>query len=187
LIAAGLDAFEKHLGEYEALAKREMIYAKQQMALAYTLFHSDEMGRRIQKLKEDRLELEARLERAKNKSQVRVVQEAEREQLLYPTSNGSTTIAMQDMGEREGAFMDRSEVQLDDYIAQGRAALSNLVEQRTILKSTQRKVLDAANTLGLSRSVIQFIERRSTQDKYIFTVGIVVSILLMWAMVHYWT
>lgn len=38
--------------------------------------------------------------------------------------------------------------------------LDNLVDQRNMLKGTQRRLLDAANTLGLSRDVIGWIERR---------------------------
>lgn len=49
---------------------------------------------------------------------------------------------------------------MDDFIAQGRAVLDNLVDQREMLKGTQRRLLDAANTLGLSRDVIGWIERR---------------------------
>jgi Golgi SNAP receptor complex protein 2 len=39
--------------------------------------------------------------------------------------------------------------------------LENLVEQRGILKGTQRRLLDAANTLGLSRETIGWVERRT--------------------------
>ena len=48
-------------------------------------------------------------------------------------------------------------------------------------------MLDAANTLGLSRNVIQYIERRSTQDMWIFIVGFIITLLSMWAIVHYLT
>lgn len=49
---------------------------------------------------------------------------------------------------------------LDEFLAQGREVLDNLVDQRNILKGTQKRLLDAANTLGLSRDVIGWIERR---------------------------
>ena len=61
---------------------------------------------------------------------------------------------------REHSFIHNTEARLDDFIAQGRAVLDDLVEQRTMLKGTQRRLLDAANTLGLSRDVIGWIERR---------------------------
>lgn len=46
------------------------------------------------------------------------------------------------------------------FIAQGREVLDNLVDQKNVLKGTQKRLLDAANTLGLSREVIGWIERR---------------------------
>lgn len=61
---------------------------------------------------------------------------------------------------REHSFIENSDSKLDEFIAQGRAVLDDLVDQRTMLKGTQRRLLDAANTLGLSRDVIGWIERR---------------------------
>jgi Golgi SNAP receptor complex protein 2 len=49
---------------------------------------------------------------------------------------------------------------VDEFIAAGRAALDGLVDQRSVLKGTQRRVLDAAHTMGLSRDVIGWVERR---------------------------
>jgi len=60
----------------------------------------------------------------------------------------------------EHSFVQNTDSRLDDFIAQGREVLDNLVDQRNILKGTQRRVLDTANTLGLSRDVIGWIEKR---------------------------
>lgn len=60
----------------------------------------------------------------------------------------------------EHTFIQNTESRLDDFIAQGREVLDNLVDQRHILKGTQRRILDTANTLGLSKDVISWIERR---------------------------
>jgi Golgi SNAP receptor complex protein 2 len=60
----------------------------------------------------------------------------------------------------EHTFIQNTENRLDDFIAQGREVLDNLVDQRHMLKGTQRKLLDTANTLGLSRNVISWIEKR---------------------------
>jgi Golgi SNAP receptor complex protein 2 len=81
---------------------------------------------------------------------------------------------------REGDFLKRTEGQLDEYIGRGMAVLDNLVEQRGFLKDAQRKVLDAGNTLGLSRDTIRFIERRTTQDKYIFYGGAIFTLVCFW-------
>ena len=60
----------------------------------------------------------------------------------------------------EHDFIRGTEARLDEFLAQGREVLDNLVDQRAMLKGTQRRLLDAANTLGLSRDVVGWIERR---------------------------
>lgn len=55
---------------------------------------------------------------------------------------------------REHSFIEQTETQLDNFIAQGREVWSNLTEQRDILKGTQRRLRDVGVTLGLSRDVI---------------------------------
>ncbi|KAJ1587072.1 hypothetical protein NDA15_001717 [Ustilago hordei] len=81
---------------------------------------------------------------------------------------------------REHSFIQQTEQQLDTFIAQGREVFGNLVEQRGILKRTQRRLRDAANTLGLSRDVIGYIERRSTQDNMIFALGAIFTLVCFW-------
>lgn len=102
---------------------------------------------------------------------------------------------------REHSFIQNTDTRLDEFIAQGRAVLDDLVDQRNVLKGTQRRLLDAANTLGLSRDVISWIERRrcvrppkshlshhlsqilSTQDMYIFFGGAIFTFIcffLIW-------
>ena len=71
----------------------------------------------------------------------------------------------------EHTSLHNIESRVDDFISQGRAVLDNLVDQREILKGTHRRILDTANTLGLSREVIGWIERRSKQDMYLFFAG----------------
>lgn len=61
---------------------------------------------------------------------------------------------------REHSFIENTEARLDEFLTQGREVLDNLIDQRNVLKGTQRRLLDAANTLGLSRDVIGWIERR---------------------------
>jgi golgi SNAP receptor complex member 2 len=60
----------------------------------------------------------------------------------------------------EHTFLQSTEARLDEFLAQGQDVLNNLVDQRNVLKGTQKRLLDAANTLGLSRDVIGWIERR---------------------------
>lgn len=62
---------------------------------------------------------------------------------------------------REHSFIRESENHIDQYLAQGRAVLGNLVEQRSMLKGAKTRLLGAANTLGLSRETISWVERRT--------------------------
>jgi golgi SNAP receptor complex member 2 len=108
----------------------------------------------------------------------------------------------EDHALREHSFIQNTENRLDDFIAQGRAVLDDLVDQRGVLKGTQRRLLDAANTLGLSRDVIGWIERRrfvvylvdykfgliffhSTQDMYIFVAGALVTFFCFYLILRY--
>lgn len=105
----------------------------------------------------------------------------------------------------EHTFIQNADSRLDDFLAQGREVLDNLVDQRNILKGTQRRLLDTANTLGLSRNVIGWIEKRryvvidfyfllwmtdnssllSTQDTYIFFAGAIFTFFCFWLIWHY--
>ena len=104
----------------------------------------------------------------------------------------------------EHTFLQNTETRLDEFLAQGREVLDNLVDQRNILKGTQRRLLDVANTLGLSRNVIGWIEKRrcvyvfvdsrsradvlpslSTQDTYIFLGGAVFTFFCFYLIWHY--
>jgi golgi SNAP receptor complex member 2 len=67
----------------------------------------------------------------------------------------------------EHSFIQGVDTHLDDFLAQGREVLDNLVDQRAMLKGTQRRLRDAANTLGLSRDVIGWIDRR----RYVLILG----------------
>lgn len=77
---------------------------------------------------------------------------------------GPTPIPMSNLREdhalREHSFIQNTEARLDEFLTQGRAVLDDLVDQRNMLKGTKRRLLDAANTLGLSRDVIGWIDRR---------------------------
>ena len=63
-------------------------------------------------------------------------------------------------GLDEHTFLQNAEQRIDDFLSQGKEALDNLIDQRNMLKGTQRRLLDAANTIGLSRDVIGWIEKR---------------------------
>ncbi|XP_065603805.1 Golgi SNAP receptor complex member 2 isoform X2 [Cyrtonyx montezumae] len=52
---------------------------------------------------------------------------------------------------------------------------------------TQKKILDVANTLGLSNTVMRLIEKRAFQDKYFMIGGMIVTCVIMFLVVQYLT
>ncbi|KAA1477511.1 V-snare-domain-containing protein [Dentipellis sp. KUC8613] len=201
-VSASLTGLSRTIDDYDSMARREMIKAKQEKASA-----------RLQKFRSDYAELKKELERMTHEHA-----DAQRAELLSGANPlapgasdtrrrfhppGSTLNPPDDLSEspfrtptpsymgvtreqhalHEHTFIHNTEARLDDFLAQGREVLDNLVDQRNMLKGTQRRLLDAANTLGLSRDVIGWIERRSTQDMYIFLAGAVftfVCFYLIW-------
>ncbi|TFY66096.1 hypothetical protein EVG20_g4992 [Dentipellis fragilis] len=191
-VSASLTGLSRTIDDYDSMARREMIKAKQEKA-----------STRLQKFRNDYAELKKELERMTHEHS-----DAQRAELLSGANSararglrhpatlpppGSTLNPPDDLSEspfrtptpsymgatreqhalHEHTFIQNTEARLDDFLAQGREVLDNLVDQRNMLKGTQRRLLDAANTLGLSRDVIGWIERRSTQDMYIFLAGAV--------------
>jgi hypothetical protein len=86
---------------------------------------------------------------------------------------------------REQSFFSNTNSQLDDFLDRGRAVLADLGQQREVLKGTQRRLYNAANTLGISGDTIRMVERRAKQDKWIFWGGVVIFVLFCWAVLHY--
>ena len=63
--------------------------------------------------------------------------------------------------------------------------LSDLGQQREMLKGTQRRLYSVANTLGISGDTIRRVERRAREDKAIFWAGVVVFFLFCWLVLHF--
>ncbi|KAF5393468.1 hypothetical protein D9757_000678 [Collybiopsis confluens] len=200
-ISASLAAMHRTIDDYDSMAKREMIKAKQEKAQM-----------RVQKFRADYTDLRNQFESLK--AQVGAEKDAsQRAELItgtsvaspstnprqrFQTSTNSELVSESPFRSftpqpgfslreqhvlNEHSFIQQTEARLDDFLSQGREVLDNLRDQRNILKGTQRRILDTANTLGLSRDVIGWIERRSTQDMYIFLGGAFVTFVcffLIW-------
>ncbi|KIP08473.1 hypothetical protein PHLGIDRAFT_104259 [Phlebiopsis gigantea 11061_1 CR5-6] len=201
-VSASLAAMARTVDDYDSMAKREIIKAKQEKAMMRVQkFRADYSDLRVQfeKLKGDR-EAAARAELFASSSSATPMSPApgdSRRRFLSsqpPTSEisespfrGPEPLPMSNLRDdhalREHDFIRNTDSRLDEFLAHGQAVLSDLKDQRNVLKGTQRRLLDAANTLGLSRNVIGWIERRSTQDMYIFFAGAVatfVCFFLIW-------
>jgi golgi SNAP receptor complex member 2 len=82
----------------------------------------------------------------------------------------------------EGSSIVRSQRMVGEYLSSGQAALASLADQRHRLKGVQRKVLDIANIMGVSNSLLRMSERREGLDKLLVYGGMLfICGLLFWA------
>ncbi|RUS31535.1 hypothetical protein BC938DRAFT_477626 [Jimgerdemannia flammicorona] len=186
-ISAVFNSLQRSIDDYDTLAKREMITAKRETAMA-----------RVSKFRDDYQQYKAEFDRLKKREENKVLQTQERSELFgrrisrnyspipeHPYSPQPTPLQAYQARERD--FASSTDNFLDQIIAQGQNILGDLGDQNGMLKNAQRKMLDTANTLGLSQSVIRYIERRSAQDKWIFLAGSVITLGFIWAIIHYLT
>ncbi|OBZ86160.1 Protein transport protein bos1 [Choanephora cucurbitarum] len=179
-ISASFNTLQRSIDEYEQLAKREMIPVKKETALT-----------RVAKFRQELQEMKVRFEAIK-KHQETQKQEQNREHLLRRPNRSQAMpehpyqpMSRDEFALREQSFARNTESQLDDFIGQAQTLLENITDQHTILKKTQKKILDTANHLGISQNVIRFIERRSAQDKWIFYGGMILTCLCIYAIIHF--
>ncbi|KAH9976381.1 hypothetical protein BGW80DRAFT_1293359 [Lactifluus volemus] len=180
-ISASLAGMSRTIDDYDAMARREIIKAKQEKATSRVQkFKSDyaEFRKEFERIKEERATAQ-RAELFSTSTGTPLTPDATRRRFAPPPSSSSSTFARPNSNESSenpfhGGLLGASREQhaLHEHtFLEGREVLDSLVDQRAVLKGTQRRLRDAANTLGLSRDVIGWIERRTTQDMYIFWAG----------------
>ncbi|KAI8917294.1 snare region anchored in the vesicle membrane C-terminus-domain-containing protein [Powellomyces hirtus] len=191
-INAGLASLQRCANDLDDFARREVTAAKKEKAIA-----------RAKKVREDYTAIHVAFTKWKTEERAKVAAQ-EREALLGSSSthadrrtssavkHGSTdprsadmSILMFDSMLKENQVLDASGNRMDEMLHMGQEALQELYQQRDTLKGAQRRLYDIANHLGLSTSVIKYIERRTTEDKWLFFGGVTITILVMWFIVHY--
>jgi len=113
----------------------------------------------------------------------------EREALMssnFAPNDANTTIMM-DAALQQNTRLTNVHRDMDDMLTTGSYVMSNLRDQHSTLKGAHRKILDVANTLGLSNTVLRLIERRAYQDKYVLFGGMILSCVIMWLVWKYFT
>lgn len=65
--------------------------------------------------------------------------------------------------------------------------LETLRYNRETLKGAHRRIIDLANTLGLSNATISLIERRVVQDKYVLFGGMLLTLAVVVLVIIYLT
>ncbi|KAJ5984700.1 hypothetical protein N7481_006799 [Penicillium waksmanii] len=199
-IAASLASLNRTVDDYSALSKKELIPEKQQKAFDRVKNFRDELGDyrgQFDKLRREREEAQSvhkSNELFGRRPHHTATPENPYDQPSQPSGYGSQGLGFgggpQDAQReahalREHSFFANTHTQLDDFLDRGRAVLTDLGEQREILKGTQRRLYSVANTLGVSGDTIRMVERRAKQDKWIFWGGVVVFFLFCWLVLHY--
>ncbi|KAG8526516.1 uncharacterized protein KY384_008716 [Bacidia gigantensis] len=205
-IQASLTSFQRTIDDYAEMAKKELVPAKQEKAHDRVKNFRNELAdyrqtlNHMKKDREDAVTAQNRTEllgrrphhAATPENPYAQAQLAQNSPFAPPRTNGSlsTGAGPQDYTReqhafREQSFMSQTNTALDEYLERGRAVLGDLGQQREMLKGTQKKLYNVANTLGISGDTIRMVERRAKQDKWIFWAGVIVFFLFCWLVIHY--
>ncbi|XP_044268650.1 probable Golgi SNAP receptor complex member 2 [Tribolium madens] len=144
---------------------------------------------RCDQLKYDARHLQAALVASRQKRARREAAISEREQLLnrrFAPNPDLTTINI-DYALQHQNSLQNSNRGVDEMLHTGVNALESLRSQRLTLKGAHRRIMDMANTLGLSNHTMRLIEKRAGEDKYILMLGIVITVLVIIFIIVYFT
>lgn len=113
----------------------------------------------------------------------------EREELLNRrfTPNPDVTAINIDYAIQHQNSLQNANRGVDEMLHTGANALESLRSQRMTLKGAQRRIMDMANTLGLSNHTMRLIERRVKQDKVILIVGMIATLFVIALVIIYLT
>lgn len=112
---------------------------------------------------------------------------SERERLLnhrFGTNAEATAINM-DYSIQQQNSLHSAHRGMDEMLQTGAGTLESLRLQRNTLKGAHRRIVDMANTLGLSNHTMRLIERRVVQDKYILVGGIAITMVVIVLVIMY--
>jgi len=141
---------------------------------------------RIQQMTEDCTEMRGSLGTYLQKRQSKQKEEEQRRQLFEGVTRrqGASVVSIDGLYQ-EADSLRRSNRAADEIREMGSSILSSLGHQNDTLKSAQRKMLDIANTLNLSRSVMRIIERKHTTDKLLVYGGMIFILVFMFVLWYY--
>ncbi|XP_041672582.1 Golgi SNAP receptor complex member 2 [Cheilinus undulatus] len=170
-----IDQIFNHLERLEILASKEPPNRRQNAKL------------RVNQLKYDVQHLRTALQNFQHRRYAREAQEREREELMsrtFTTNDADTSIPI-DETVQLNARLHNAHNNINNAIDNGNSILDSLRDQRSTLKETHKKMLDVANMIGLSNTVMRLIERRATQDKFIMIGGMLLTCALMFLVIRY--
>lgn len=174
-IQAHIDMITSHCERLDMLVNKEPVSRRANAKM------------RVDQLKYDCQHLQAAMRQLQHKRYQREEEDRDRTALLSRkfTPNEQDTSIEMDHALRHNTQLQNSHRGLDDLLVAGSSVLGSLREQTVTLKGTRKKILDIANMLGLSNTVMRLIEKRTSQDKIILFIGMIVTVLIMYIVVAY--
>ncbi|KAG7384427.1 Golgi SNAP receptor complex member 2 [Phytophthora pseudosyringae] len=147
----------------------------------------DTWAKKLQQLRSETHALGSTLEQHIYRLSRRAVEARERESLLgrrnggFDSGNGAMYAA------QESESLQRSSQMVSDLTSLSQSILGDLGEQRNRMKNVRTKLLDIANRLGLSSSLLRVIERRDTVDFWIVVGGMLFTLVFLYVCYSYTT
>eukprot|EP00808_Paulinella_micropora_P027120 g80825.t1 len=108
-----------------------------------------------------------------------------RQRLLEGYSPGPANSSRAQAHLDQNASLLRSRNELIDNIAMAQQTLTNLKMQGETLKRAHQSILDVANRLGLSSSIIRMIERKDFTNRLLVYGGMLLTMLVIGATWYY--
>lgn len=144
---------------------------------------------RCDQLKYDSRHLQAALTASKQKRARREAAVTEREQLLSRrfAPNPDVTAINIDYSVQHQNSLQNSNRGVDEMLHTGANVLDSLRSQRMTLKGAHRRIIDMANTIGLSNHTMRLIEKRASEDKVILILGVVITLIVITLVIIYFT
>uniref|UniRef100_A0A914VEG8 Golgi SNAP receptor complex member 2 n=1 Tax=Plectus sambesii TaxID=2011161 RepID=A0A914VEG8_9BILA len=134
------------------------------------------------------VKFQSALSNIQQKLVLRFRETAEREELLSRrfTANDVTSVEMNDAELVHNDRLNTANRNVDDLIDHGQSVMDSLRSQKMSLKGVRRKMLDVAQQLGVSTTVLRMIERRVGEDKIIFAIGALLTLTVMFLFYRYY-
>ncbi|MCJ1297196.1 Golgi SNAP receptor complex member 2 [Xylographa carneopallida] len=132
---------------------------------------------RIRAMSDEVLSIRAGYARVQQTQQRRQHEQAVRADLLSGAQrrrDGGSASGIDSLARENDSLLNSHRL-LDEFTAMASASLDSLQRQRGALKGVHRKVLDVANSIGMSSSLLRMIERTETFNALLVATGAVVT------------
>ncbi|KAK1942365.1 Serine/threonine-protein kinase PRP4 [Phytophthora citrophthora] len=147
----------------------------------------DTWTKKLQQLRSETHALGSTLEQHIYSVNRRAVEARERESLMSRRNGGFDSGNGAMYAAQESESLQRSSQMVSDLTSLSQSILGDLGEQRNRMKNVRTKLLDIANRLGLSSSLLRVIERRDTVDFWIVIGGMIFTLLFLYICYSYTT